>query len=86
MKANEYVKKYGIDEAKKWLQENTQLDHVYMGNGFYIEDLKILISAHEVIEKMGGLDDAKDEYFSRVQNNEDAGYLNKAIADVESCQ
>lgn len=48
--------------------------------------LKRLIDSHELVEKLGGLENAKDEYFSCVQNNEPASYVAKAIADVESCQ
>lgn len=51
-----------------------------------IADLKRLVESHELVEKHGGLENAKDEYFSCVQNNEPASYVAKAIADVESCQ
>ena len=48
--------------------------------------LKRLVESWELVEKFGGLESAKDEYFSCVQNNEPASYIAKAIADVESCQ
>ena len=48
--------------------------------------LKRLVESWELVEKLGGLENAKDEYFSCVQNNEPATYVAKAIADVESCQ
>ena len=48
-------------------------------------DLKHLIESHELVESYGGLENAKDEYFSCVQNNEPASYIAKAILEVESC-
>ena len=53
---------------------------------FHRDTLKRLVESHELVEKHGGLENAKDEYFSCVQNNEPASYVAKAIADVESCQ
>lgn len=50
-----------------------------------IGDLKRLIESHELVESYGGLENAKDEYFSCVQNNEPASYIAKAILEVESC-
>lgn len=49
------------------------------------------MTAQAFIKKYGtdglrGLENAKDEYFSCVQNNEPASYVAKAIFDVESCQ
>lgn len=73
MKANEFIKKYGVDEAKKYLQQNDQLDHVYMGNGFYIKDLKCLIELHVLVEKMGGLEKSK-------------AILNRSPSNAESYQ
>lgn len=59
MKANEFIKKYGVDEARKYLKQFDGLDHVYMGDGFYIDDLKRLIESHELVEKCGGYEQAK---------------------------
>ncbi|MEB5475960.1 hypothetical protein [Acinetobacter pollinis] len=94
MKANEFIKKYGVDKAKKYLQQNDQLDHVYMGNGFYIKDLKCLIESHELVISYGGLAMAKRQYdcFDNarksvgVSQSSKVSALGKAIADVESCQ
>ena len=52
---------------------------------FKTADIKRLVNSHELVEKLGGLENAKDEYFSCVQNNEPASYVAKAISDVESC-
>lgn len=53
-------------------------------------DVKKLIESHELVENLGGLNEAKGEFFEIVHS----GYyvevspsaLIKAIADVESCQ
>ena len=82
MKANEFVKENGIEKCKRILDDLTEQGH---SGGFY-EELKRIVESHELVEKHGGLENAKDEYFSCVQNNEPASYVAKAIADVESCQ
>ena len=101
MKANEFVKRFGCGEAKKfigWYGGDTAFKFikvkektisVHSGDqpyDFHINELKSLFESLELVEKLGGLESAKDEYFSCVQNNEPASYLAKAIADVESCQ
>ena len=88
MKANEFVKKFGSKSAKYWIDHfnnvNTLPDEFI--NTEFLGDLKRLVESHELVEKHGGLENAKDEYFSCVQNNEPASYVAKAIFDVESCQ
>lgn len=84
MKANEFVKKYGICYAKKfdfsiWRKHKDEID-------FDEDNLIRLIEAHELVESYGGLDDAKDEYHSRIQNKECVNGLSSAIDLVESCQ
>ena len=91
MKANEFVKKHGLAEVKILLTSPSHgfffKEDFYKHYGFDIyEDLKRIVESHELVEKHGGLENAKDEYFSCVQNNEPASYVAKAIADVESCQ
>jgi len=81
MKANEFVKKFGWEEAKiicngvftgvvcyKWVELN-------------IDDLKRLVKSHTMIQSFGSLEDAK-EYESMFGS----GLFTQAIADVESCQ
>ena len=53
---------------------------------FGYEEVKRLVEAHELVESFGGLDDAKDEYHSRIQNKECVNGLSSAIDLVESCQ
>ena len=76
MKANEYIKKYGVDCAKEILAHNQDL----MNIGFFI-DLKRLVESHELVENWGGLDDAK----FALQLVRYPERLKQAIADVESC-
>ena len=94
VRANEFVKKFGLEHTK-YLIEDTELSEFaihsscagkYSMDTVCVSDLKRLVESHELVEKHGGLENAKDEYFSCVQNNEPASYVAKAIADVESCQ
>ena len=90
MKAIEFVKKFGWDEVISELSK-TQDSVVVMWLGSQsndyalVKDLKRLVESHELVESYGGLENAKDEYFSCVQNNEPASYIAKAILEVESC-
>ena len=76
MKANEFVKKFGWEYAKHILTDDAPLvmDLKYT-------NLKRLVESHELVESVGGWNDATslyDEYMGKD--------LGKAIADVESCQ
>mgnify|MGYP003622312524 CR=1 FL=1 len=66
MKANEFVKKFGLDLAKRdvralesgFIKREDILEHY----GFDIlDDLKRLVESHELVESRGGLDAAKHE-------------------------
>lgn len=90
MKANKFVEKFGWDAAKEALTlACDKLEHVNYGNhAVLISDLKRLVENHELVEKFGGLDQAKIELESTDYNSERDFYesLKQAIADVESCQ
>jgi hypothetical protein len=99
VKENPWVLEENMKELKEIISDandmkffclNNQLGHSYDNHGggvaISIDDLKSLFESLELVEMWGGLESAKDEYFSCVQNNEPASYLAKAIADVESCQ
>ena len=99
MKANEFVKKFGWGWAKDVVNNQPKTDAQIFNpynqkysssynikKGVSVAWLKRLVESHELVEKHSGLENAKDEYFSCVQNNEPASYVAKAIADVESCQ
>lgn len=88
MKANEFVKKFGINDAKccilncaspedRWLMRRGDL---ISDDAF--DDLKRLVESHELVESYGGLKNAKHELLKRNSQT----VLEQAIADVESCQ
>ena len=95
MKANEFIKEYGLEEAREHLEKCDGLDHVYMGDGFYIDDLKCLIESHDLLDEIDGVDGARDRiYFCEIDGCTSfslGGYVyevsqvKQAIADVESC-
>ena len=86
MKANEFVKRFGLERAKQFVNaDHTAHALVFATTGVSFIDLKRLVESWELVEKLGGLENAKDEYFSCVQNNEPASYIAKAIIEVESC-
>lgn len=89
MKANEFIKDYGLEEAAYIVSEFP--DDICVGyassSGAFnlnIADLKHFIEAHQLVKAVGGLKKAKvkaNSKFKPVGKN-----LLKAIADVESCQ
>lgn len=78
MKANEFFKAMGIKAVRQFLEnDNIRTKEMH-------DDLKRLVESHELVEKVGGLAEAK-----RIANNPLAIFntlpLKQAIADVESC-
>ena len=84
MKANEFVKKFGWEEAKiicngvftgvvcyKWVELN-------------IDELKRLVESWDLVELCGGLEVAKNLDPTLLTGWVES--VNKAILDVESCQ
>ena len=97
MKANEFVKKFGIEKAK----QAVGFGNKYAENGLLrletfdgdeidvvIDDLKRLVESHELVEEYGGLDKAKAqaERFRLNTCIKMHGFMCRIIADVESCQ
>ena len=84
MKANEYIKKYGVDCAKEILAHNQDL----MNIGFFI-DLKRLVESHELVEKYkrgrGIRFRVRWGMYRYGDTQEFNDRLKQAIADVESC-
>lgn len=87
MKANKFVEKFGWGEAKicllncaspedKWLMRQGEL---ICDQDF--DDLKRLVESRELVEKLGGINKAKDY----VPDGYKSEQLKQAIADVESC-
>lgn len=93
MKANEFVKKFGLDLARRdvaalesgFIKKEDFSEHY----GFEIlDDLKRLVESHDLVEKHGSLSDAKTELkkLSILRwIDPKTECLREAIADVESC-
>ena len=99
MKANEFVKKFGLDRAKQFVNaDSTAHALVFATTGVSFIDLKRLVESHEIVEV--GLPELKKAMFS---DSKDLEYvknwlltvseklltkkgikLKQAIADVES--
>jgi hypothetical protein len=83
MKANEFVKKFGLNEARKQIKKPIGI----YGAAFdyqFMDELKHLVESYELVEAHGGLPQAREvahkncfEYPMR---------LLQAVADVESCK
>lgn len=91
MKANEFVKKFGLKLAKRdvaaldsgFIKREDFLEHY----GFDIlDDLKRLIESHELVKEHGTIERAKEYANSPYTAPEVKERLKQAIADVESCQ
>lgn len=81
MKANEFVKKFGIFGAKEYLAGATFFDkHLMVFTD--TNELKLLIESHELVDNLGGLEEAKN-YLSL--SNVRLDRLKQAISNVESC-
>ena len=91
MKANEFVKKFGWEEARKVCSGVFSGEVVYKRENINIDDLKRLVKSHELLEKHknkhGGIRFrirwGMYRYGDTQQFND---RLKQAIADVESCQ
>ena len=90
MKANEFVKKFGWEKAKKivggfnYNSSNKFITSLKDNSAIHIDDLKRLVESHELMESKGGLDAAKNIVKSQHNLYTDMRLV-QAIADVESC-
>lgn len=92
MKANEFVKEFGLELAKRdvaalasgFIKREAFIEHY----GFDIlDDLKRLVESHELVESYGGLSKARNHVERTIfKLSCQIIALKKAIADVESCQ
>ena len=84
MKANEFVKKFGIEHAKIHIEN---MEAVQIGNNHqdYIDDLNRLVESHELVKEHGSIVRAKMYAESTYTAPEVVDRLKQAIADVESC-
>ncbi len=84
MKANEFVKEFGLEYAKHILNEDSvilvDLDYTH---------LKRLVESHELVGSKGGLTKAKEVLADNpvwcFGSKRYSSPLEEAIADVESC-
>ena len=79
MKSNEYIKRYGINQAKKAVSECTY------GYGIDLIELKRIVESHELVEQYNGLFEEKELIRVSPKLTSELRGLVAAIADVESC-
>ena len=86
MDAIEFVKQNSIEKAHKIISLSSLSTLINIdGSCVSISDLKQIADSFEWVEKFGGLDGFKDEYMSRIENNECVSGMNNAIELVEKC-
>lgn len=85
MKANEFIKKFGWDRAKR---EVALIGTIAMmcGDNDFNNDLKRLVESHELVFEHGSIDRAKKYANSPYTAPEVKCAIEQAIADVESCK
>lgn len=88
MRANEFVKKFGLDVAKDLAYiDKTSVGYLSVEHHDVCQDdLKRLVESHELVNDYYGLARAKEHAESNYTAPELKAALKQAIADVESCQ
>ena len=82
MKANEFVKKFGLDEAVNLISVTT--DDRF--EGFELE-LKRIIESHDYIESLGGYQFVKENLpFGYFGDGDYKDLIQKCLEDLESCK
>lgn len=84
MKANEFVKKFGLFTAKEYLAGSTIFDNHLM---VFTNDceLKRLVESHELVESFGGINACHETLYMLHELTENPEPIREALADVESC-
>lgn len=88
MKANEFVKKFGIEKTSSELSL-FQSRLVMWSDWEFVEELKRLVASHELVKSYGGIDASKKALMSEyrlISTPLTYKKLHDAIADVEACQ
>ena len=87
MKANEFVKKFGLEKCKELLKKAEGCDGIRAYSEYVLyADLKRLVESHELVEKVGGIDRVKlRRYSAKYLAMGFYHRLKQATADVESC-
>ena len=87
MKANEFVKKFGVERAKQIVNADDSVHAlVFATTGVSFLELKRLVESHELVMDYYGLTRAKEHAESNYTAPELKAALKQAIADVESCK
>ena len=70
-----------------WVSRSMSKDDEDINDHWFasVLDLKQIVDSFEWVEKFGGLDGFKDEYMSRIENNECVSGMSNAIELVEKC-
>ena len=89
MKANEFVKKFGVERAKQMVNADDSVHAlVFATTKVSFLDLKRLVESHEFINERGGLEHVKNLIATKLHWFDVDAIIktNQAIFDVESCQ
>lgn len=78
--AVKYFQKNGLQRSKELVEMGVGFVSLESDLSFHTEQLKQLVESHELVEKLGGLNKAKNY----VPDNYKSERLKQAIADVES--
>ena len=75
-------------KQSRYIINTSQHPLICFGDGsyFHTNQLKQIVNSFEWVEKFGGLDGFKDEYMSRIENNECVSGMSNAIELVEKCK
>ena len=77
MKANEFVKRFGLERAKQFVNaDHTAHALVFATTGVSFIDLKRLVESLELVEKLGGLISSK-KYLKFLQSSVDMGAISR---------
>ena len=87
MKANEFVKNFGVERAKQIVNADHSVHAlVFATTKVSLLDLKRLIESHELVKACGGIE-AVNQHLKEgnVFRFEEKPLMRQTIADVESC-
>ena len=87
MKANEFVKKFGLEAAKQKIDflENRSFNKSESKRAM-LNDLKRLVESHELVQDLYGIERARQYADSKYTAPEISVAIKQAINLVESCQ
>ena len=86
MKASEFIKRFGVDDAGEYLCGASFWEIDGKPIAPCVDDLKRIVASYELVMDYYGLTRAKEHAESNYTAPELKDALKQAIADVESCQ